>query len=182
VLNNIFGDTIMSYEFDDWFKRIRKMMEEFDKMFEEMLREPMYFSGEGKSGKVIGPYYYGFSVEIGPDGVPKVREWGNIRPGHVRPVIRDTIEPFTDVFDEGDHYRIIVDVPGVEKDKINIEATERSLTITASNDRKYYKEVSFAEPVNPDTAKAQYRNGVLTITIEKKEKTKKEKGVKIKVE
>lgn len=48
--------------------------------------------------------------------------------------------------------------------------------------RKYYKEVSFAEPVNPDTAKAQYRNGVLTITIEKKEKTKKEKGVKIKVE
>jgi HSP20 family protein len=36
--------------------------------------------------------------------------------------------------------------------------------------------------VDPSTAKAQYRNGVLTITIEKKEKAKREKGVRIKVE
>lgn len=167
-------------EFDEWFRRVRKLMDEFDKMFEEMMRVP--FAEERRGGRVIGPYYYGFSVEIGPDGVPRVREWGNIRPGPIRPVISDTIEPFTDVFDEGDYYRIIIDLPGVEKDHIDIEATENSLTISASNDRKYYKEVRLKEPVKPETAKAQYKNGVLTITIEKKTKKEKEKGVKIKVE
>ncbi|ABL77856.1 archaeal heat shock protein Hsp20 [Thermofilum pendens] len=171
----------MSYEFDEWFKRIRKMMEEFDKMFEEMMREPMLYSGE-KGRRIIGPYYYGFSVEIGPDGVPKVREWGNIRPGPIKPVVKESIEPFTDVFDEGDHYRVILDIPGVEKDEINVEATENSLVVSTTGERKYYKEVRFSDPVDPSTAKAQYKNGVLTVTIEKKEKPKKERGVKIKVE
>ncbi|UNQ72616.1 archaeal heat shock protein Hsp20 [Infirmifilum sp. NZ] len=167
-------------EFDEWFRRVRKLMDEFDKMFEEMIREP-FIEGRGGS-RVIGPYYYGFSVEIGPDGVPKVREWGNIRPGPVKPVIRDAIEPFTDVFDEGDYYRVIVDIPGVEKDQINIEATENSMIISTSGDRKYYKEITFKDAIKPDTAKAQYKNGVLTITVEKKVKKEREKGVKIKVE
>ncbi|QOJ78172.1 Hsp20/alpha crystallin family protein [Infirmifilum lucidum] len=167
-------------EFEEWFKRVRKLMDEFDKMFEEIAREPFI---EGRRGaRVVGPYYYGFSVEIGPDGVPKVREWGNIRPGPVKPVIRDTIEPFTDIFDEGDYYRIVVDIPGVDKEQINIEATENSLTISTSGERRYYKEVTFRDPIKPETAKAQYKNGVLTITVEKKIKKEKEKGVRIKVE
>lgn len=167
-------------DFDQWFKRVRKLMEDFDKMFEEMIREP--FIEEGGRARVIGPYYYGFSVEIGPDGVPKVREWGNIRPGPIKPVVKETIEPFTDIFDEGDYYRVIMDLPGVEKDQINIEATENSLTVSTSGERKYFKEVTFKEPIKPDSAKAQYKNGVLTITVEKKEKKTKEKGLKIKVE
>ncbi|AKG39044.1 MAG: archaeal heat shock protein Hsp20 [Infirmifilum sp.] len=167
-------------DFDQWFRRVRKLMEEFDKMFEEMVREP--FIGEGGRTRVIGPYYYGFSVEIGPDGVPKVREWGNIRPGPVRPVVKESIEPFTDIFDEGDHYRVIMDLPGVEKEEINIEATENSLVVSTTGERKYYKEVAFKEPIKPDTAKAQYKNGVLTVTVEKKEKKAKERGVKIKIE
>jgi HSP20 family protein len=36
--------------------------------------------------------------------------------------------------------------------------------------------------VRPETAKASYRNGVLTITIEKVEKEKKPSGVKVKIE
>ncbi|MEZ0345071.1 MAG: archaeal heat shock protein Hsp20 [Infirmifilum sp.] len=167
-------------DFDQWFRRVRKLMEDMDKMFEDIMREP--FLEEGGRSRVIGPYYYGFSVEIGPDGVPKVREWGNIRPGPIRPVVKDTIEPFTDVFDEGDHYRIIMDLPGVEKDQINVETTENSLVVSTTGERKYYKEVSLKEPIKPESAKAQYKNGVLTITVEKKEKKAKERGFKIKVE
>ena len=167
-------------EIDEWFKRVRKMFEEMDRMFEEMLSEP--FIMEKGEHKVYGPYYYGFSITIGPDGVPQVREWGNIRPGPVKPIIKDTIEPFTDVFDEGDHYRVIIDMPGVDKKDISVEATEDRLIVSAQGQRKYYKEIRFKEKVNPETAKAQYRNGVLTITIEKKEKGKKKKGVKIEIE
>ncbi len=166
-------------DFDIWLKRVMKMFEEMDKMFEEALREPTFIEGEKK---IYGPYYYGFSVTIGPDGVPRIKEWGNIRPGPVKPVIKDSIEPFTDVFDEGDYYRVIIDMPGVDKKDIHVEATEDRLIVSTTGERKYYKEVHFKEKVNPESAKAQYRNGVLTITIEKKEKGKKRKGVQIKIE
>ncbi len=169
------------FEFDEWFKRTRKLLEEFDKLFEELMREP-FIAEEKGTRKIYGPYYYGFSVTIGPDGIPRVKEWGNIRPGPIRPVIKDAIEPFTDVFDEGDYYRVIIDIPGVEKENINLEATEDKLIVSTKGERKYYKEIYFKEKVDPKTAKAQYKNGVLTITIEKKEKSKKEKGMKINIE
>lgn len=171
---------IMS-EFDEWFRRVRKLMEEMDKMFEEMVRGSLAFEGRG-GRRVIGPYYYGFSVEIGPDGVPKVREWGNIKPGRIKPVITETIEPFTDIFDEGDRYRIIVDIPGVDKDQINIEGSEHSIIVSTEGERKYYKEIRLEDAIDPNTAKAQYKNGVLTITVEKKEKKRREPTTKIKIE
>lgn len=168
-------------EFDEWFRRMRKFMEEIDKMFEEVLREPLTFKGR-ESHRVIGPYYYGFSVEIGPDGIPRVREWGNIKPGRIKPVVTENIEPFVDIFDEEDRYRIIVDIPGVEKDQISIEGSEHSIIVRTQGERKYYKEIRLEDAIDPSSAKAQYRNGVLTITVEKKEKKKRETITKIKVE
>jgi len=168
-------------EFDMWYRHFKKMVEEMEKLFEDVMREPFFEGVEGEQ-KVYGPYYYGFSITIGPDGVPRVKEWGNLRPGPIKPVIREAIEPFTDVFDEGDHYRVIMDMPGVNKEDIHVEATEDKLVVSTKGERKYYKEVRFEEKVNPETAKAQYRNGVLTITIEKKDKKKKSKKVKIEIE
>ncbi|RLE61793.1 MAG: Hsp20/alpha crystallin family protein, partial [Thermoprotei archaeon] len=84
--------------------------------------------------------------------------------------------------EEEDVIRIVADIPGVEKEKIDIEATEDTVVISASNeDRRYYKEVRLPAPVKPETAKATYRNGVLTITIEKKEKIKR-RGFRIKID
>lgn len=167
-------------EFDEWWKRTRKLFEDIDRLFDELFREPFT---EGRARRrVYGPYYYGFRVTVGPDGVPKVEEWGNIRPGPVRPRISEAIEPFTDTIEEEDVVRVVADIPGVEKDKIEVEATEDRVVISASNeDRRYYKEVELPVPVKPETAKATYRNGVLTITLEKKEKVKR-KGFKIKID
>jgi len=171
-------------EFEWWLRKTRKLFEEIDKIFEEMLREPFELEGrkEGKS-RIVGPYFYGFSVTIGPDGVPKIREWGNIKPGVIRPRISETIEPFTDVIEEADHIKVIMDIPGVEKDKINVQATEDTIEVSATNrDRKYYKLVRLPAKIIPETAKATYKNGVLTITLEKKEKKGAKKGYNIKVE
>ncbi|RLE84026.1 MAG: Hsp20/alpha crystallin family protein [Thermoprotei archaeon] len=174
-------------EFDEWFRRTRKFFEEIDKIFEDMFRRGFLpFEEEGKERKgrrVYGPYYYGFSVTVGPDGVPKIREWGNIKPGRISPVITETIEPFTDVIEEEDKVRIVIDVPGVEKEDINVEAAEDEVVVSAARgDRRYRKVIRLPVKVKPDTAKATYKNGVLTITIEKVEKGKKGKGFKIKVE
>jgi HSP20 family protein len=168
-------------EFEEWFRRTRKLFEEMDKMIDEMIRESFGAFRE-REGRVIGPYYYGFSITIGPDGVPRVREWGNIRPG-IRPRISEAVEPFTDVIEEEDVVRVVMDMPGVEKEDIDVEATENEVVVSAERgDRKYRKTVTLPCRVKPETAKATYKNGVLTITIEKAEKEKKAKGLRIKVE
>ncbi|MEM0345211.1 MAG: archaeal heat shock protein Hsp20 [Thermofilaceae archaeon] len=167
-------------EFDEWLRRTRRLFEEMDRLIDEMMKESFETFKSGR--RVIGPYYYGFSVTIGPDGVPRVREWGNIRPG-IRPRIAEAIEPFTDVIEEEDTVRVIVDIPGVEKEDISVEATETEIRISAERgERKYFKSVKLPTKIRPETAKASYKNGVLTITVEKVEKGKKPSGVKVKIE
>lgn len=169
-------------EFDEWWRRTRKFFEDIDRMIDEMMREAFRVPEERGRRKVYGPYFYGFSVTIGPDGVPRIREWGNIRPGPVRPMISETVEPFTDIIEEEDVIKVIIDMPGVEKEDIKVEATERTVTVSAERgERKYHKKVSLPKPVIPETARAQYKNGVLTISL-KKAKPERRKGYTIKVE
>jgi len=169
-------------EFEEWWRRTRKFFEDIDRMIDEMMREAFRVPEERGRRKVYGPYFYGFSVTIGPDGVPRIKEWGNIRPGPVRPMISETVEPFTDIIEEEDVIKVIIDMPGVEKEDIKVEATERSVTVSAERgERKYYKKVNLPKPIIPETARAQYKNGVLTITMKKAEPERK-KGFTIKVE
>lgn len=169
-------------EFEEWWRRTRRLFDEIDKLFDELTRGSFEGITSGQR-RIIGPYYYGFSVTIGPDGVPKVREWGNIKPGTVRPRVSDTVEPFVDVIEEEENLRIIVDMPGVEKEDIQLESAETEITVSAERgDRKYFKVIKLPARVKPDSAKAQYKNGVLTIVLEKLEKDKKSKGFKVRIE
>ena len=79
---------------------------------------------------------------------------------------------------------IRTDIPGVEKDRIDIEAGEDSIEITADDDREvereeknyyrrerskrsFYRRISLPAYIEPDTAEATYDNGVLEITAHK---------------
>lgn len=178
-------------DFDKWWKRLRKffeemereMFEDIERMFKEFEKRPFMLPGKPKY------YYYGFEITIGPDGKPRIREFGNIRPrileGEEKPkiVVQEEIEPLTDVIEEEDKIRIVMDLPGVNKDDIRITVSEdgkKVIVQARSEDRKYYKEIDLPAIVDPSKAKATYRNGVLTIELEKREK--KKKGFDIKVE
>ena len=58
----------MERESEDLEKRIPK----------DLVRE--YQTPEGGKVRQVGPIVYGYSMTIGPDGKPKVREFGNVRP------------------------------------------------------------------------------------------------------
>lgn len=74
-----------------------------------------------------------------------------------------------DVLDEDDVVRVIADVPGVEKEDINLNATESVLRIRASRGgRSYDEEIDLPTKVDPDSATANYNNGVLEVSFEKK--------------
>jgi len=190
---------------DDWWYRRRKrpfwdedFFSEFDRIFEDMermMRDLMRrFSIElspERFGELeqelekqgVKPYIYGFSITIGPDGRPIIKEFGNVRRVQGKPVITEEREPLIDVFESGDEVTVIAEMPGVEKEKIDVKVTEdgRTLIINASDSsRRYYKEVELPAKVDPASAKASYKNGVLEVKLKKTDKG--EKGVKIQVE
>ena len=163
----------------DFFDEI---MREFEEEFFEMQREIERLLREGRA-EVRGPFVYGFRITIGPDGKPIVEEFGNVKREAGRPKISEEREPLVDIFEDDRHVVVVAELPGVDKDKIKVRATERRLIIQASDtNRKYYKEVNLPKAVKPETARASYRNGVLEVKIEKKEVERREEGVEIRVE
>jgi HSP20 family protein len=129
--------------------------------------------------KSWGPFVYGYSVTVGPDGKPKVREFGNFktetRLGKPHVDVKEEREPLTDIIDAAGEVRVIVELPGVEKKAIKLSGTDEKLKISVETpERKYFKEVEIPTKVDVKKAKSAYKNGVLDITVPKKkeEKTK----------
>lgn len=165
-----------------WFDIFDEIEREFERMEEMMSR--VFEQGFAKipAGMEQGPFVYGFSVTIGPNGKPVVREFGNIRPTPRGPMIQEETEPLVDVMDEGDYIKVYAELPGVSKDDIKLNATEDELVISVDTpQRKYYKEVKLPARIKPESAKASYKNGVLEVKLEKLEKGK-ERGKRIEVE
>ncbi|MFB6115118.1 MAG: Hsp20/alpha crystallin family protein [Candidatus Nanohalobium sp.] len=91
-----------------------------------------------------------------------------------------------DIQEEDGEYKITADLPGVDKDEINIRADENQVEISAESEhemkeenekyirrerksRSFRRTVSWPQPVDSDTITAEYEEGVLTITAEKEE-------------
>ncbi len=159
--------------FDEILREFEREMADIEEEFERLARE--------RPGNVLGPYYYGVRITIGPDGVPRVEEFGNIKRVGGRPVISEEAEPLVDVIEHDDEVIVVAELPGVDKEKIKVRATEDKLIINAENHRKYHKVVELPAKVDPNSAKASYRNGVLEVKLKKKE-SKKEEGVEVKLE
>jgi len=191
---------------DEWFKRfgrrssifgdIDRLIEEMEKemaeAFKEMentVPEDMYRERRLPDGSVrreYGPFVYGYSVKIGPDGKPTIREFGNMKPGLTGeggpPLnLTERREPLVDVIEDGDAVKVLAELPGVEKRDIRIKATDHSLTINVDNPtRKYYKELEFPEEVDEKSAKSTYTNGVLEIVFRKRHRD--DEGTEIRIE
>ncbi|MEM4718194.1 MAG: archaeal heat shock protein Hsp20 [Desulfurococcaceae archaeon] len=178
------------WDIDDMFYDIEKFIEDLMRQFRDLERRFMEEYKELKPDKIKeyekieGPFIYGFSITIGPDGKPEIKEFGNVRRIRGKPKIVEEREPLVDVFESGDEVVVIAELPGVDRDKIDVKVSEdgMALTINASNEkRKYYKEVELPAKVDPASARASYKNGVLEVKLKKHGKGE-EKGIKIKIE
>jgi HSP20 family protein len=167
--------------FDEIFYEFFEDLERDLQEFQRYLSRSAYRGIEESEKKGIkGPIVYGFRITVGPDGVPRIEEFGNVRKIGKKPEIAEEMEPLVDVVDEGDHVRIIAELPGVDKEDIELEAVDKTLIIRAKGKhRSYYKEVELPSRVDVDSAKAHYRNGVLEVVLKKVEKAGKGKKIKI---
>ncbi|MHC1609138.1 MAG: Hsp20/alpha crystallin family protein [Candidatus Methanofastidiosia archaeon] len=100
-------------------------------------------------------------------------------------------EPAADVIDKGKEFRVIIDLPGIDKKDISVKVKERSVDIKAEKktetteeqegyffqERRYHgyaRTIMLPEDVIPNKTKADYNNGVLELTIEKAHPAKSE--------
>jgi HSP20 family protein len=193
-------------EFPSWFRRRRRQpffgdwfFDDMNRMFEEMFKDvagtlPKELVRErrlpdGSTVREVGPIVYGYSMTMGPDGKPVVREFGNAKPsmeqtkfGPPKPglTVKEEREPLVDLITEGDQVRVVAELPGVEKTDINLQCAENELTISVDTpQRKYYKVLELPTPVDPETPKASYKNGVLEILLKRQRPAPKGREIKI---
>lgn len=104
-------------------------------------------------------------------------------------LIRANIRDFDDSYyftkklkDNGNNYSVKVDVPGFEKEEIDIEIINDSLNIKAKNSENT-KNFIFYLPkdiINKEAVSSSLKNGQLTITFPKKTK-EQQNTIKVKV-
>jgi HSP20 family protein len=177
---------------DPFFGDIDRMLHEMEKMMEEEFKDftakvPKDYVKErklpdGSTVKEFGPFVYGYSMKIGPDGKPEIRQFGNIKKSLKGPQVKEEREPLVDVVETDSEIRVVVELPGVEKSDIKLHGTEDSLEISVDTPQyKYYKEVTLPAKVRVKEAKSSYKNGVLEVVFPKAEAPKKPKGEPIDV-
>jgi HSP20 family protein len=174
-------------EFEEMRREMERMFEEtiqnVDRVPKDLVRE--YQTPSGGKVRQVGPLVYGYSVTVGPDGKPIVREFGNVKPmlgtAGGGPQLTSEREPLADVVTTDEEVKVVVEMPGISKEDIKVNAFENKVEISTSEkaERKYHKTVELPPEADIDSVKSNYRNGILEITFNKKASPK---GKEIKVD
>ena len=159
------------FGFDDEFREIEERMNE---IFREISKMPR--------SNGAGPFIYGFSMKTGPNGEPIINEFGNIPARTGRPIISEEREPLIDVIEGDEEVTIVAELPGVEKEDINLDVGKETIGIDVNTEkRKYHKTLKLPCTVRAESAKAKYKNGVLEVKLKRIERRKEGKK-RIKIE
>ena len=111
---------------------------------------------------------YGYTMYQGPDGVRHVKEFGNSGSRLNALSSGDTREFFTDVTEEDSVVRAVAEIPGVAKEDITLRCTGNMLSIKVDTPgRRFEKDLALPCDVDVDSAKAEYNNGLLEVTLNK---------------
>jgi HSP20 family protein len=139
-------------------------------MVNRIMEDAMKHASSPQRGE---PFVYGFSMRVGPDGVPHLQPFGSSfgnMPG--APEITEgesPREPLTDVMVGDKDVAITVELPGAEKQDVSLHVAEEEVTVKAEKGRRYHKRIHLPVPVVASTAKATFKNGILDVTVQKKE-------------
>jgi HSP20 family protein len=110
-----------------------------------------------------------------------VQEFGNVPRQRNAPPDPNCREPLTDIVEEDEKVKVIVELPGVDKESIELRSEGRELNISVDTERKKFcKQLELPCEVQPDSASAEYRNGVLTVVMEKLPETPRGTRIAIK--
>jgi len=192
--NSDFFSINLFRDFDEIQSQMQRMFEQFDKTKsdtapKELVKE--YDAPDGSKVRQIGPIVFGYSMTIGKDGKPIVQEFGNVKPSktgfgmggsRTGPQLTDEREPLVDISTTNDQVIIVLEMPGVKKEDLKINASEDSIEVQSTDPkRKYHKMIELPKEVDIESARSKFNNGILEIIFNIKEETKP-KGKEIRID
>jgi len=175
----------MSFDenFDEIFQNLgvfnkesmKKIQEEINSIIKEVNSGRL--KGTWKTKEINQPGMKGW-IFMGTFGSDKVLEpIDPLRPQKRRPTPErpfelrnstpeETREPLTDVFEEENTTKIYLELPGEEKEDIQLKAKKDGIEVKTKN---FYKKINLLNNnVSTEKMTTKYKNGVLTITLPKK--------------
>ncbi len=160
----------MTY-FDDAFRDIDAF---YRKLTERMLQQIEEIDKAVQSGRLQGEW------NVKPIEKPGVKGYvaqGRFQLGEPlnlpRHALDETRQPLTDIFEDKEHVKLYVELPGVEKDDVQLNITDAQAEIKAKN---FYKTIDLpTKNVKFEEATANYKNGVLEVIIPKKKNANEKK-------
>ena len=98
--------------------------------------------------------------------------------------------PLTDFYEGKDNFKIVMNLPGIKKDDINIESDAESMEIKVNKEEikedknakyhirerrigKFMRRINFPSFIDPSKAKISLEDGVLTVIVPKSEASKR---------
>jgi HSP20 family protein len=153
-------------------KLFRELEKELERTMPEMVRAMEEIARDmSRPGQ---PVYSGVRITIGPDGVPKIEKFGNVRVSvsESKPEVTKYREPLTDVFEDKDGATITVELPGVEAKDVQVFVKDNTVHIHAEGEGpfKYDKEVQLSFKTGVENAEARFNNGILEVVVKKGDK------------
>jgi HSP20 family protein len=112
--------------------------------------------------------------------------------------INQSRKPPMDVVDLGDHYEMRLEIPGIPKDKVNIEVTPNVVEIKADYDEskedkgknwlrrecssmRFYRALELPEELKTDNVEAELKDGILTVNLPKVEPKPENKAKQVQI-
>lgn len=164
-------------DFPEFFAEFEKEFSRMQGMINRIMEDAMKHANSPQRGE---PFVYGFSMRVGPDGAPQIQPFGSAvaqqgagAPGAARsfPEVGPEAgrEPLSDVIVGDTDVAITIELPGVEKQDVNLHVGEDAVTVRAEKGRRYQKRIQLPVKVLPSSAKATFKNGILDVSLRRAE-------------
>ena len=115
------------WNIDDIFNNLDGEFQKMRKQMDSLMRDALEGNMADNADK--NPFVFGFSVKTGPDGFPVFEDFGNTRMRPFgkkgeKPTVDTRREPLTDINETDEQIAITVELPGVNKEDIDINVME----------------------------------------------------------
>ncbi len=179
------------YLIDDLITDFEEVKKEFEDAFMDIKapKEIMidYETQEDVGIGEISSFVYGYSMTIELEDKPRVSSRSSKKRKVVseynEPQITSEREPLAEVNVYDKEVKVVLEMPGVSKEHIKIQAYKNSVEVSSDYPQRKYQVIDIPRVADIKTIRSTYKNGILEIVFKKKEKLKRNnKGREIRIE
>ncbi len=158
-------------EFPDFFRDFEREFARMQGMMEKVMEDAVKHASSPRRGE---PFVYGFSMRVGSDGVPHLQPFGSavnqtpLTPEEAGVALPQAREPLSDVIESEGEITVTVELPGAEKQDVQLHVAEEEVTVKVEKGRRYAARIHLPAKVEPASAKATFKNSILDLVLRKR--------------